>query len=251
VAFPERLIALRIVAVVQARMGSTRLPGKVLADIEGRPMLERVLARLERARSVDDVVVATSTSSSDDIVAALCEELEVTVFRGSEEDVLDRYVGAARAAEADAVARITADCPLIDPSLVESVAAAFLAANADFAANTIERSFPRGLDVEVARMSALETAWREATLPHQRSHVMPFIYEHPERFALVSVRAPEDHSALRWTVDTPEDLAVMRAVYGRLADPFAGWLDVLELFELDPSLPDINRGVSQKEIAEG
>lgn len=232
-------------------MGSTRLPGKVLADIGGQPMLERVLARLGLARCLHEVVVATTTSLADDAVVGLCAELGVVFFRGSEEDVLDRYFRAARTFRADVVIRITADCPLTDPMLVDSVAEAFFAASADFASNTLERSYPQGLDVEIVRTSALETAWQEAALPHHRSHVLPFVYEHPERFKLVNVRSPEDYSALRWTVDTPEDLALVRRVYERLSDPGANWLEVLELFKREPELADINRGVRQKEPAEG
>lgn len=227
-----------------------RLPGKVLADIEGQPMLQRVLARVRGAESIDETVVATSTSAGDDGVAKLSTALGFPCYRGSEDDVLDRYMGAARQFRANAIVRITADCPLIDPVIIDTVAEAFREVDADFASNTIERTFPRGLDVEIVRMSALEDAWKEAVLPYERSHVLPFVYEHPERFRLSNVRAPEDYSQLRWTVDTPEDLAFVRRVYEQLSDPLAGWLEVLQVTKRDPTLAEINRGVRQKDLSE-
>ncbi|MFW6175182.1 MAG: cytidylyltransferase domain-containing protein [Acidobacteriota bacterium] len=239
------------VAIVQARMGSTRLPGKVLAEIEGRPMLSRVLGRLGRARTLDAVVVATSTEPGDDPVAELGRELRVPVFRGSEEDVLDRYAGAARQLAADAVVRVTADCPLIDPQVVDRVVQRFRESGADYASNTLKRTYPQGLDVEVFRREALEQAAREAREPWERAHVTPYLYHHPERFALVSVTHDRDLSRHRWTVDTREDLKLVRALYRRADDPYAGWQELLRIAESDPSLRAINAGVVQKALEEG
>ncbi len=240
------------VAIIQARMGSTRLPGKVLADIEGRTMLERVVRRVRRAARVDAVVVATSTETGDDPIVAECDRLEIATFRGSETDVLDRYHQAARAVDARAVTRITADCPLIDPGLIDQVVAVFRARRPDYASNTLERTFPRGLDVEVFTIDALERAWREAKQPYERSHVTPFIHQQPGRFTLESITTRPNLGRHRWTVDTPEDLALVRALYRRLGgnDRF-GWREVIELLEREPELAAANRGVRQKALEEG
>ena len=238
-------------AIVQARMGSTRLPGKVLAELGGRPMLARVVERLRRARTLDGVVVATSRGAGDDPVARLCAELGVPVYRGSEEDVLDRYARAAEEFGADVVVRITADCPLVDPAVVDLVVERFRAADADYASNTLERTYPQGLDVEVFRREALEAAAQEAKEPWERAHVTPFLYRHPERFALASVRQERDASRHRWTVDTPEDLELVRELYAGVGRFDAGWLEVLELVEGEPALTGINASVRQKRLEEG
>lgn len=242
----------RVVAVVQARMGSSRLPGKVLADVAGETMLVRVVTRLARARWVDAVVVATSTLPADDAVAEEAARLGVAVFRGSEDDVLDRYLGAARREGADWVVRVTADCPLVDPELVDGLVARFAEAGPDYASNSLERTYPRGLDVEVFTRAALETAAAEATSTHERVHVTPFLYQHPERFRLLSVTAPggEDHSHLRWTVDTAEDLELARRLYRRLGGDGFGWRDALAVVRAEPELADVNRGVRQKSLEE-
>jgi spore coat polysaccharide biosynthesis protein SpsF (cytidylyltransferase family) len=242
------------VTIVQARMGSTRLPGKVMLDLGGQPMLARVVRRAQRARRVDELLVATSNASDDDRIASFAQQIGVGLFRGNEHDVLDRYYQAALSASATVVVRITADCPFIDPAIVDSVVAAFLAADpvVAFAANTIDRTFPRGLDVEVCAFEALARAWSEAADPYERAHVMPFVYQRPERFRLLNVASGAQHGALRWTVDTPDDLLFARAVYSRLgnSDDFA-WADVLALVEAEPSLAALNCGVRQKALTEG
>jgi len=241
-----------VVAIVQARMTSTRLPGKILQEIGGQPMLARVVQRLRRAQKLSAVGVATSRRPEDEQTQALCAKLGVPCFRGSEEDVLDRFYLAAVESKAEAVVRITADCPLIDPAVVDEVIQAFLDHAPDYASNTIERMYPRGLDTEVVRMTALHRAWREAKEPFQRAHVTPFIYQHPELFRLFSVRGDADCSEYRWTVDTAEDLSFVREVYGRFAqrDDFA-WQDVVALLRREPALLEINRGVRQKTLHEG
>lgn len=237
---------MRVVAVIQARMGSTRLPGKVLADLEGSSMLARVVARARRARRLDELVVATSEAPADDAVAAEAVGLDAPVFRGSEHDVLDRFAGAARAHRADAVVRITADCPLVDPEVVDQVVERFLDRTPDYAANTLRRTFPRGLDVEAVSVSALTEAAAEATAPADRSHVTRFVYRHPERYRLESVELAEDWSGLRWTVDTPADLELVRELYRRLGDDAFGWRRALALVVADPELSRLNREVRQK-----
>ena len=207
----------RVVVIVQARMGSSRLPGKVLMDLHGRPLLERQIERLRRSRTVDAIVIATSTHARDDAIAEVAERVGVGVFRGPEDDVLARYVGAADAFQADVVVRGTADCPLVDPEVLDRCVERLLEDDdLDYVSNTLQRTYPRGLDVEVLRRSVLERAHHEATDPGDREHVTGFIWRQPERFRLANVVDCEDRSALRWTVDTQDDLDVVRAVYDAL-----------------------------------
>jgi glutamate-1-semialdehyde 2,1-aminomutase len=235
------------VAVIQARMGSTRLPGKVLEDVGGRPLLARVVERARRARRLDAVMVATTTAAADDAVAAWCAGAGVPCFRGSEEDVLDRYVGAAREADADVVVRLTADCPLLDPAVVDEVVAAYHSEPCDYATNVLEPTYPDGLDTEVFSRAALERAAAEARLPSEREHVTPYIRNHPAQFRLRSVRGECDLSALRWTVDDPRDLELVRAVYARLGDAEFGMSDVLALLDEQPELGAVNAGIERNE----
>lgn len=207
------------VAIVQARMTSTRLPGKILMDLAGRPMLAQVLSRVRRSRELDDIVVATTVNGTDDPVVALAKACDVRWFRGSEEDVLARYTMAAREANADVVIRITADCPLIDPGEVDRVVRSLVEPPpvCDYAANIVRRTFPRGLDAEAFFRDTLERVDRMAVSRPAREHVTQFILaEHPELFALRSVTAAADNSDLRWTVDLPEDLAMVRLLYESL-----------------------------------
>jgi spore coat polysaccharide biosynthesis protein SpsF len=241
-----------VVAIIQARMGSTRLPGKALIDIGGMSMLARVVRRVQRATTLDQVVVATTTNAADAVIVEECARLGVSVVRGSEDDVLDRYYQAAVTHQAQTIARITSDCPLIDPDVIDTIVNTFHESRADYASNVIERYYPRGLDIEVFRFAALERTWREAVAPYQRAHVTPFFYQHPDFFTLRSVTGAVNHSAHRWTVDTPEDLAFVREVYARMGntDTF-GWHDVLDLLEREPALVAINAHVEQKELRQG
>ena len=187
----------------------------------------------------------------DDTIVRECETLGVRAFRGSGQDVLDRYHTAAHQFSAEAVVRITSDCPLIDPEITDRVVSAFVSANADYASNISERSFPRGLDVEVFSLAALDRAWEEATEPHQREHVTPYMYESPGRFEMESVKSGEDASHLRWTVDTSEDLEVVRALYARLGnDDGFSWRDALRIVEKEPDYLTANRDVVQKQLEE-
>ena len=243
----------RVVVIVQARMGSTRLPGKVLASIRGEPMIVRQLERLLRCRHVDVLVVATTDLAGDDpVVDAVGRLPGVGVFRGSEEDVLARYVGAARATGAEVIVRITADCPLIEPTVVDRcVLTMHENPDAEYVSNVHRRTYPRGLDTEVVRAEALETAYTEATHPFEREHVTPFIWRRPERFVMVDVTAADDHSHLRWTVDTPQDLGLIERVYEALhpTEPDFCYERVLRLFREHPELARINADVVQKPVA--
>jgi len=243
---------MRVVAIIQARMGSSRLPGKVLQDIGGSTMLARVVRRTQRAASLDEVIVATTVETDDEVIVAECRRLSVPVFRGDKEDVLDRYYQAAQAYHAAIIVRITSDCPLIEPEVVDQVVRACLDAQADYASNTLQRTYPRGLDTEVMTLSALELAWRQATEPYQRIHVTPYLYQHPDQFKLLSVTDDQDHSRYRWTVDTPDDLASVREVYRRLGnDDAIRWTQVLDLLVRESQLAELNRAIEQKALHEG
>lgn len=239
------------VAIVQARMGSSRLPGKVLMDLAGQPMLARVVARARRASTVDQVVVATTTDPSDDAVAAFCEARGYSFYRGSVFDVLDRFYGAAKAFNAQVIVRITADCPLIDPDAIDRVVTAFHEHKVDFAANRLpppwQRTWPIGLDTEVCSFAGLERAWKEAALNYEREHVMPYFYDQEGRFPIYVVEHEPDYGSLRWTVDTTEDLILLRQIFTRFGggDDFS-WRDVLRLVEQEPELMRINAGVRHK-----
>lgn len=244
----------RVIGIIQARMGATRLPGKTLLDIGGEPMLGRVVRRAVRAGSLDGMVVATTCESQDDPIAAAASTMDVGVFRGDEQDVLDRYYKAADAVDADVVVRLTADCPLIDPDVIDRVVVGFLNASppVDFASNTLRRSYPQGLDVEAVSFTALEQAWEKAEPGYMRSHVMPFIYRQPERFRLLSVTQDVDLSHLRWTVDTEDDLDFVRAVYERMGNDDAfSWREAVRALMAEPGLVRMNAHVRQKALEEG
>jgi spore coat polysaccharide biosynthesis protein SpsF len=242
---------MKIVAIIQARMGSTRLPGKVLLDLAGEPVLARCVERTRRAQTLDEVVVATTVQPADEAIIELCRERGWPSFRGSEDDVLDRYYGAAKEYAADVVVRITSDCPLIEPVVVDRVVREFSERwpQVDYASNIVpERTFPRGLDIEVMRFATLERAWREDDNPAWREHVTPYIYRHPEEFRLHCVVNSVDYSDMRWTVDTPEDLAFVRQIYGHFGHDRFSWRDVLAVLAEHLEWMEINRDVQQKAI---
>lgn len=234
-----------ILGILQARTSSTRLPGKVLAPILGKPMLERQIERLRRSREIDRLIVATSVDPSDDPLVELCMRLDLDCQRGSLEDVLDRFYQAAKLYRPAHVVRLTGDCPLADPALIDALIRFHLDAGADYASNCHEPSLPDGLDAEVMRFEALAAAWREAYLASEREHVTPFIRKHPERFRIRLWRNPVDLSHHRWTVDEPQDLQFVREVYTALypRNPAFGMQDVLDLLERQPALAAINRGI--------
>lgn len=245
----------RVVCIIQARMGSSRLPGKVLKDICGRPMLGWVVERVRQSRLVDQVVVATTTDVSDEPVVEFCRANAIACFRGSPFDVLDRYYQAAREYQADVVVRVTGDCPLIDPQVVDRTISELQTRQLDFSANRLpppyKRTYPIGLDVEVASMAALSEAWRDAKEPHEREHVMPYLYAGVRKFKTGVVDAEVDHGGQRWTVDTPQDLEFMRKMAELLNCRMDfTWLEVLALVQAHPELAEINAGVPHKFMKE-
>ncbi len=242
---------MKTVAIVQGRMASSRLPDKILKDIQGKPMLAWVVDQARKAKRIDQVAVATTSDPSDDPVEVYCQAHAIPCYRGSMHDVLDRFYQAARQFQADTVVRFTADCPLLDPALVDHVLDEFFKAGADFAANRLPppftRTYPIGLDTEVATFAALERTWKEATAQHDREHVMPYLYEVEGRFKVVRVENEQDYGWMRWTVDTPADLELIRQVAARLqGKPDFTWLDVLAIFKREPELAQINSNVQHR-----
>jgi len=258
----------KVVAIIQGRMSSSRLPGKILADIAGQPMLTRVYTRTSRAQTLDEVIFATTTDASDDPVAEYCDFSGIPFTRGSLFDVLDRYYQTALRAKADVVVRITADCPVIDPELIDNVVKAVISdqSSVDLAANRLPppwtRTYPIGLDVEACTFKALKKAWKEAKEPQHREHAMPYFYDgvqlsavnrqlsegvSPRGFKVALLNHITDFGDYRWTVDTPEDLEFMREVYSRFdgRDDFT-WKEVLDLVHDEPKLMEINAGVEHK-----
>ncbi|MEY7849462.1 NTP transferase domain-containing protein [Natrarchaeobius sp. A-rgal3] len=239
------------VAIIQARMGSTRLPEKVLMNIGNEPMLSHVYERTKHASLVDDVVIATSTESADDAIASFCKSTGIECYRGSETDVLDRYYQTASSRGADSIVRLTGDCPLLSPPVIDRVIGAYSRSDAEYVTNTIQYTYPDGLDVEVFGFATLETTWNEATEPAEREHVTPYMRdsdeiptENVENVLDVSqYDFTDDDTVLRWTVDHPEDMTFVREVYARLTRS-GHWVfdqqSVLELLEREPALRTIN-----------
>lgn len=238
----------RTVAVIQARTGSTRFPAKVLADLGGRPMLAHVIERVSRATMIDAVVVATTVSPADDAVASLAIECGALVTRGPVNDVLARYLIAAAGNAADVVVRITADCPLIDPVVIDSVVRARAEAGADYASNVEPPTFPEGYDVEVITAECLRRLDREAVADYEREHVTARIRERPDEYRTAEVLGNRDLSSIRLTVDVPEDLSRVRAILSALpASPPPDLAAVVAYFQTDSSLADQSRLPSRNE----
>jgi spore coat polysaccharide biosynthesis protein SpsF len=243
---------MKIGVIVQARMGSTRLPGKVLKDIAGQPMLWHVIDRLKHSNEVNEIIIATTINDRDDVLQKITKETNVSFFRGAEEDVLKRYVDASERFEIEMIVRITSDCPLIDPGTVDRLIQSHIEKKADYSSNTIERSFPRGLDSEIFSRELLEYADQHSKAPYQREHVTPYFYENPTKFKLNNLFAEEElnYPEFRLSVDTPEDLRLMEELYERLYNP-PGIIEITKVINLlknDPELRSINMGVEQKDL---
>ncbi len=241
-----------VTVLIQARMGSTRLPGKVLKEIAGGTMLLRVVERVSRSTLADRVVIATSTLPGDNVIEDFCRTHGILCGRGSEQDVLDRFYSIiTNRFPSDIIVRITSDCPLIDPSVMDAVIRKVVGScgRTDYACNFLpERTYPRGLDTEAFTYDALRLAWEECESPELREHVTPYIYRNPDIFRIAGVSNHRDLSAMRWTVDTSEDLAFVRRVYSHFPDTTFSWLDVVNLVEKNPELQEINAHIVQKTV---
>jgi len=225
-------------------MGSTRLPGKTLADICGKPLLAHVIQRVLASHLVREVVVATTPEPADVPIIRLSKEYGASTYVGSIEDVLDRFYQAARIAGAETIVRVTADDPFKDPAVIDEVVRRLLDdPSLDYASNTLEPTYPEGLDIEAFTFSALERAWKEASLQSDREHVTPYIWRNPQDFRIASVRHSSDLSSLRWTIDYEPDLLFAREIYARL---YRGQVflmpEILALLASEPCLADINSG---------
>jgi spore coat polysaccharide biosynthesis protein SpsF len=242
---------MRTVCTIEARMTSSRLPGKVLLPAAGKPLLEHMIDRLRRVEQVDEIVIATTEDASSDPLEELAKRVGVGCFRGSEDDVLARVLGAAQAYDAELIVETTGDCPLIDPATVDLVIARFHEAGVDYCANNLERTYPRGMDAQAFPTAVLAEVDTLTDDPSDREHVSLYIYEHPERYQLLSVTSDRPQTgALRLTVDTPEDYELIKTVFETLypSKPDFDLQDILALFDGRPELADINRHVEQKAV---
>lgn len=233
-------------------MTSTRLPGKILYEVLGKPLLEYQIERLGQVRQADELLIATTTNDSDQPIIELCERLGVAYYRGSEEDVLARYYYASQESMADNIVRITSDCPLIDPRVMDEVISIYLNNynKYDYVSNTLERTYPRGLDTEIFSWAALEKAHKEASERAEREHVTLHMYRHPERFRLANYSSDKDYSKHRWTVDTPEDFELIKLILQELyaLNSRFTWMDVIGLLDEHPEWVEINAAVEQKKV---
>lgn len=246
---------MKVVAIIQARMGSTRLPGKVMKTLGGRTVLGHVIFRIKACPLVNEVVVATTTQAQDDIILEESKRFGAKVSRGSEEDVLARYYFAAKEAEGDIIVRITSDCPLFDPLLLEAMLTQFHkireeGGSVDYLSNILERTYPQGLDAEIFLFPILEKAYYEAELPFQREHVTPYIYGHPELFKLINYYSPVNFSSHRWTLDTIEDWQLIEAIYSALykQSKIFTTQEVLNFLAERPDIVLLNAHITQKKI---
>lgn len=240
-------MARHVIGIVQARMGSTRLPGKTLIDICGKPLLEHILGRMQESRKMDKLIVATTGKMEDNPITELCSRLKIACFRGSEEDVLDRYYQCAKLYKADIIVRITADDPFKDPVVADRIIGEIIKNDLDYVSNTIHPSYPEGLDIEVFKFAVLEQAWREATTRLDREHVTPYLWLNPDKFKIKNIGYERNLSNMRWTLDTPEDLAFTREVYKILYVPGKLFLmqDILNLLEEHPEIQKLNANIER------
>jgi len=234
------------IAIIQARMGSSRFFGKVLKEACGKTIIEHIVNRLKYSKKIDKIVIATSSTEKDNVIADFCSLKKISFYRGSEDDVLDRFYQAAKhfgAVEGDSIVRITGDCPLIDPVIVDEVIRMYMENNSDYGANVNPPTFPDGLDIEVMKFSLLEKAWNEAKLLSEREHVTLYIRNHPENFSLSNYVSDIDYSDLRWTLDEPEDFEVIKIIYENLYSGDRVFLmnDILRLLNEKKEIIEINK----------
>ena len=236
-------------AIIQARVSSTRLPNKVMLKLEDKTVLEHVIYRVKRSKLVTDVTVATSSNKKDSEIVSLCADIGIRVFCGSEDDVLDRYYRAAKQLSPDHITRITSDCPLIDPAVIDLVVGRHLKEDVDYTSNTIKPTFPDGVDVEIFTFKALEKAWENANLASEREHVTPYIRKHTEIFKTINVEYDRDLSDKRWTLDNKEDYEFIACLYKNLyeKDQSFGLSETLQLLSKHPEFEQINKHITRNE----
>lgn len=243
---------MKIVATIEARMTSSRLPGKILRPILGKPMLELLIERLSNVNKIDQIVVATTENSTDDIVEQLTRSLGYSCYRGSEDDVLERVLEAAQYNNADIIVEITGDCPLIDPKVISRLIEIYVHNSYDYVSNTLKQTYPNGLDTQVFSLKILQEVAQLTQDPVDHEHVSLYIYEHPEKFLLFNLESdiPEKYWDLRLTVDTIEDFELIRTIFEELypKNPNFSLEDILFLFEMRPELYEINKHIQQKKV---
>ncbi|WP_243388200.1 cytidylyltransferase domain-containing protein [Bacillus kexueae] len=243
---------MKVAAIIQARMGSTRLPGKVLKKVLNKTLLEYQIERVKRAKTIDEIIIATTTKESDNPIVELCEHLSVPYYRGSEEDVLSRYYEAATEFNVDVIVRLTSDCPIIDPNVIDKVVKHYNdnLGQFDYVSNTLTRTYPRGMDTEVISYEVLERVYKEAKELVYREHVTAYIYHHPNQFKLCNVSYEKDESKHRWTVDTKEDFELIEKIISELysENTYFNIEDVLMVVNKNQSWLDINRHIEQKKL---
>jgi len=238
-----------IAAIVQARTGSARLPKKICLDVMGKPVFWHFLERVKAAKLVEKILIATTTNPEDETIVNFANKHGIEFFQGSECDVLDRFYQTAKKFSVDIIVRVTPDCPLIDPRIIDKVIKYFLTNTFDYASNTHPRTYPDGLDVEVFSFPALRKAWEEAKKPSEREHVTPYLWRHPGVFKLGNIRNDKDLSYLRWVLDEKSDLEFVREVYERLYKQGKIFYmeDILKLLQEHPRLRDLNAGIECNE----
>lgn len=246
----NKVTSSRCVVIIQARLGATRFYGKPLKEVLEKPLLFYVVDRCRHASLVNEVVVATTTHSRDDQIVSFCQNTKIPCVRGSEEDVLSRYVLAAKKTDAEVIVRITADCPLVDPEVIDKVLSQYEKESCDYISNTLDRTFPRGLDVEVFSRNALEQADQESSSLHEREHVTLYLYSHPEKFRLKNVIHSPDLSNYRLTVDTPQDFELIKLMLETLypQNPYFNLNDMIKQLKLHPEWKNINSFIQQKKV---
>lgn len=241
---------MKIVAIIQARMGSTRLPHKVLKQLCGKSVIEHIVDRINICKNIDNVIVATTKLEEDNAIVDECENLNALIFRGDNINVLSRYYNAAKDINADIIVRVTADCPLLDPYLLSEMIKYFNEIKPDYLSNCIKKTFPRGLDIEIFTFKTLEKAYKNATKEFEKEHVTPYIYQNAEDFKIDNFLGARDHSDHRWTIDTKEDFMLIDEIYKNLykKGQIFSTSEVLAFLKKNPHLLKINKSIKQKTL---
>ncbi len=235
------------VAIIKVRMGSTRLPGKVLKKLNGISVLECLCDQLNYSRLLNDKIIATTSNSEDDVIVNFCESKGIKCFRGSVNDVLDRYHKCAKKFSINTIIRITSDCPLMDPQVVDDVIDFYLKNSYDYVNNFYKRTYPYGNDVEIFSLKVLEKVWEKATKPSEREHVTPYIYNNPDEFSIGWIENKENLSEFHWTVDRKEDLIFVQKIFKKISKRPILMKDIIDVIKDDPSLLEINKNTNPNE----